>query len=406
MEKNNSITLTLLVLFIVYMTDTVIFATNFNSKFELLSHSIICIAAVCMFLYYVLKYKRFLKSDIYIFLSIISIIVSMLLAGRIFGFSYIMQACCFIFGWMFSYKYSQEKFAYNYIRIMRVIAVVSLIGYILGNQIVNIDILPNITNSNGMDFKNLFLTNIPIEFNQRRRIWGPFWEPGVYQAYLMVAIYFSLYYKYKHRVFNVLLFAVTATLTLSGAMLIPLILFSLSYIVNKDKYLSSRKTKIIIVIGLIMITSFVLLNARFDEMLFKVTGGFESHSFAFRFSSIIVNIQEFIRHPIFGSTPENLDLSRSLFMYNLTGTSYLSNTNTLFAFFAYYGLYVGLVYTWNVLLFFKSRIDSKLALIPAFIGFVATTSNENLCASLFFCTIIFLVPENERLKRIKKLAHT
>ncbi len=387
-----------LVLFVVMATDTVIFATNNDRRLQLLSSIILALLVMLFFILHFSRFKVLIKNDLYVLFVFLSIIVSMLLSGRLLnGYFYIFQIMCFAFGWLFSYKMSAESFADKYVVIMRTIAIVSLLGFFFTSAFMRIDLIPTITNTAGLEFKSFMLINIPLLSNLQRRIWGPFWEPGVFQAYLNMAFYFTLFYGKKYKLFDMVLFSITSLLTLSGAAFLPIMFFSFAYIVSNNTHKANKCVLVVLIISLI---AFVLQSAIFDEMIFKFAGGVESHSFAFRYASIVVNIKEFLMNPLFGSTPENLDAARSIFMYNLVGSSYLSNTNTYFAVFAYFGLYVGIFYTINIWRFFYYRIKHKGASLLAVIGLIATTSNENLMASLFICTVIFLVPEKVRLDRV------
>src|SRR5690554_5001051 len=320
----------LLILFIVCSTDTIFFGTNINRNFELLCISIIFFLLLLLMYFHFRKHPVLLKYDILIFLVAFSILISMLQAGRLFnGYSYIIQIICFLFGWAFSYYISVEDFQKVYRDVMRLIAIVSLLCYIFAPIIVKINFIPTLVNTSGLRFKYLIFSNVPYSSSSQRRLWGPFWEPGVFQAYLNIAIYFTLFYGGKYKVFDYIIFSLCALLTLSGAAFFPLAIFTIAYLISSHEKENMRKR--IIILSSIFLFVYFYFDPKFNEMIFKVTGGFDSYSFTFRYYSIVVNIQEFIKYPIFGSTPQNLDHSRQIFIRDLTGSDYLSNTNTFFA---------------------------------------------------------------------------
>ncbi|MEG3071866.1 MAG: hypothetical protein RQM92_14435 [Candidatus Syntrophopropionicum ammoniitolerans] len=226
---------------------------------------------------------------------------------------------------------------------------------------------------------------------------GPFREPGVFQAYLNIALYFSLFFKNKYRVFDSILFSVTALTTLSGAAFIPIVLIILAYLIAKDDE-QIKKSKI--VFGIVIILISVLLSNYYNEMIYKVTGGFESNSFAHRYTSAVVSLKSFFGYPFFGAPPEIQDAARSQMLYSLTGQSGGGTTNTYLSFFSYYGAFVGgfIVYmTWR---FIRKHTKSGLATVLVFAAIIAMTSNENLTSSLLICVLPFLMPEEERNKYV------
>lgn len=392
----NSTFVGILILIIIFLTETLLFSTNSSSVFTMVSRGGTVGLAYFMFIRYLAKYRGLTKRDLMTFMVIFSILISMVLAGRFFnGYSYITQISCLMFALFFSYECSQECFAEKYIKIMRIIAIASLIGFVFGRIIASIDFIPTITNSAGAVFKTLFITDIPVNSWAQRRNWGPFREPGVFQTYLNIALYFSLFFKNKYRVFDSILFSITAITTLSGAAFIPIALIISAYVIGKDGE-SIKKSKIVFCIAIIIIS--ILSSAHYEEMFFKLTGGFESSSFSYRYTSVVVNLKSFIEYPLFGAPPEIQDAARSQMLYLMTGQTKSGTTNTYLTFLSYYGAFVGgfLIYmTWR---FLKVHIKSMLPTLLVFAAIIAMTSNENLTASLLICVLPFLMPEAERNK--------
>lgn len=182
---------------IIYITDTLMFATNSVCAFLYVKRFGVIFIAAAMVLYRNAKNREGIQPVI-IFLSG-SIMISAILAGRFTtGYSYYTMIACIWLAYLFSREYSVEQFSYCFCRVMRIIAIVSLIGWLFASMITSVGAIPVITNTVGVKYKNLFLTVVPVLAHHAKRNMGPFWEPGAYQVYLNVALYFTLFIE-KHK---------------------------------------------------------------------------------------------------------------------------------------------------------------------------------------------------------------
>lgn len=385
-EKLKEVYFSISVLLIIYLTDTLLFATNNNELFRYIKRGLpVLITAVMVFIYIFMR-RKVTKLDIHMTFIVMSIFVSMLLSGRyLSGFSYITQAVCLVFALQYSYKVSIEKFAEKYVQIMKIIAIVSLALFVLSSLGFKFNILPTIVNTAGRSFKTAFFTNIPVSTSLGRRNWGPFWEPGVFQCYLNIAIYFSLFYVKRNRATNVVIFSLAALSTLSGAVLIPMLLIFSAYVFEK------RNTKAFgMIMGLIFLLILLFSTGLFDEIIYKLFHISSDSTIWYRLGSMLGGIKATISHPFFGAPPDTFDGIREEIIYSYTSNLGAGNTNTFITYFAHYGVFVGgylLVRLWRFSAMNKRSIISGLMI---FLAIFATTSNENLSASLLICVLLFL----------------
>ena len=314
----------------------------------------------------------------------------MFLSGRIFsGYFYITQIALLIFAFGYSLYVSFEKFSESFIFVMRIIAIVSLIAFVFSNIIRNISSIPNISNSVFNTYKCLFLTNVPLSTSLARRNWGPFWEPGVYQYYLNIALVFTVFRKRNRWHLDVMLFIVTALTTLSGAAILPMPFILLANMFDRG---SSRQFKRIIFAAITCFAVLIIFElGYFNEIIDKVAGiGEDNSSIGYRLGSALANIKATITYPLFGAAPEFQDGLRAQLIYKFTGRITSGNTNTFFGFYSYFGIAVGTYLSVRLFKFTNVITANKYARICLFIAIFLATSNENLMTSMLICILLFI----------------
>lgn len=376
------------VFFIIYITDSLIFATNEAMLFLYVKRFGVVIVTMVM-----LFYKAFIKRDtvnlIVISLSF-SILCSAINSNRIVnGYSYYTMIACLWFGYLFSKDYSLEQFSYCYCKIMRMIAIVSLVGWLFAPLITSIDAIPVITNTVGYKYKTLILTAIPMIKHHATRNMGPFWEPGAYQVYLNMALFFTLFIeKNRKKTFDVILFVITCLSTLSGAALIPMLLMITAYAFENKKIKNFGFSVVILSIILILFAT-----GSFDEVTEKMNQQDNTNSVVYRWIGIEGGIKGFLNNPIVGSTPEQNEQIKSELAMKYLGQTYASNTNTFVNYFAYYGIFVGGFMLIRAYKLFRCNMTSTFAALMCFTAFIFITSNENMMDSLMIVVLLFLKSE-------------
>ena len=369
------------VFLIIYLTDTLLFATSTISALTLARRFVpVIIAAIMLF-----TQKAIDFSLVFVFFSLF---ISMLLYyGNLYF--YVSAIALLFCGYAYSKYVSLEEFEDAFIKWMRIIAIVSLIGFFFGSVIKTIGFLPTVTNTVYRSYKVLFLTNIPISDSLSRRNLGPFWEPGAYQYYLNIALIFVLHKQGKMMWFDTALFLITLLTTMSGAAILPLPFIMLAYIVNNRK---ANSIKPFIFICAIAILGVILLQTgRFDEILNKITGEQDDgFSRGFRIGSAWANLQMAIKYPLFGANPALQDELRLETIQSLNGYATSGNTNTFLGYASYFGVFVG-VYLCNKLYGFCRRMSqSGFGTFCLFIALFLMTSNENLILSALLYVLMFL----------------
>ena len=373
---------------IIYLTDSLFFATNGMREIIAVKRiGVVVIAGLMLLRAETIKKQKY---DLIMFFLSCSVLASMALARNVAqGYSYYTMVASLWFGYLYCREYSLEQFSHCYCNIMRIIAVVSLIGWLFASEIISIGAIPTITNTVGVRYKMLFFTCIPTSMSLIGRNMGPFWEPGAYQIYLNVALFFSLFIqKNRFRILDCILFIIACITTKSGAALAPIALLLAAYTFEK------KHIKSFFAVFLLSVLIVVLFNTgMFNDITEKMAGDAETNSITYRWIGIEGAIRGFLNNPLFGSTPlKNEQIKQALAMKYL-GQRYASNTNTFLNYFAYYGILVGgfmLVRSYRL---FRTNMKSFLAAVLAFSAYFISTSNENMMASLLIVTLTFLKSE-------------
>lgn len=376
------------VFIIIYLTDTLLFATSTVSYFTL-ARRFVPVAAAAAMLFFI---KRFSLPFVFVVISI-AVSLSLFMANNS-GYFYISVIALLLCGYGCSFLISLEEFEDAFIKIMRVIAIVSLITFFFGATIKLISFIPTVTNSAGYDFKVLFLSNIPLSESRARRNCGPFWEPGVYQIYLNIAIIFVLHRQKKTMWFDSVLFLTTLLTTLSGASILPLPFIIMAYLISNLKNKSAKPFILVFVVLCAVVLLFQ--TGAFDEIITKVTGEDGGLSSGFRLGSAWANLVATVRYPFFGASPEVQDQLRMEIIYSINGYYTEGNTNTMIGYFAYFGVFVGAFFCIKIFSFCKRISQNFLGALCLFVAMVIMTSNENLILSALPYVLMFILPEKDK----------
>lgn len=375
----------LMTFIVIYLTDSLIFATNASFAFYAIKRiGVVAIAGLMLLRAETIKKQKY---DVIMFFLSCSVLASMALARNVAdGYSYYTMVASLWFGYLYSREYSLEQFSHCFCKIMRIIAIVSLLAWLFSGVIVSIGVIPTVVNSVGAKYKTLILTSVPYRLDVAKRNMGPFWEPGTYQVYLNVALFFSLFIeKGRFRIFDCVIFIVTCLTTKSGAALVPIVLLLVSYTFEK------KHIKTFFAVALLSSVILVMFNTgTFDDITEKMAGDSETNSIAYRWIGIEGSIRGFLNNPLFGSTPLKNELIKKELAMKYLGQWYASNTNTFLNYFAYYGILVGGFMLISSFRLFKTNMKSKLAALLAFSAYFVSTSNENMMASLLVVTLAFL----------------
>lgn len=311
---------------------------------------------------------------------------------------YFSIVLCPLFAIFLTYFVSYQDVSKIYVTIMAVLSAYSVVATYFLRMLPDSGLLgvPELYNANDVAFYNFGLSFVSQSYVKNRNF-GIFREPGVYQYFLLLALFlnnFTVSWQktFKHWLVNGIL-AVTMLTTLATGGFVELGIFAVILFFNKKLY-RSRKASIVVIVGILIIAiALVLIIRQKGQLYWELYGMFISkflpgeESGIDRASSIIQNALYFFRNPLVGEK-----ISEVLY-------SVQNNTSSTMILFAILGVLGGAlnVAAWFSLIWKKEQgiITNLGLLLVLFMSF----NTQNLVADVFF----WLFPTMALVERRKPL---
>ena len=266
------------------------------------------------------------------------------------------------FAFYFTYHISFQTFLKYFVLSMKVIVIVSLIGYLLIN-VINIPInLPKVVNVNGVEYYNAIIYFAPSKGFAIDRNIGCFWEPGVFSTFIIIALIFEIALKKRTSVRNVIIFIVglLSTQSTSGYLMI-LFLFILKLSLKHKGFKGLINYTVLILLGALAYLNFnsfatflYSINPKVFSKLFS-----ESSNFTSRIESSLTNLEIFFKHPVLGAGIGNAD---TLFQ-SASGAAQTSTSTYFLAIFGIFGILYTLFFVYGILSFKSLNIFSRITIL-------------------------------------------
>lgn len=308
---------------------------------------------------------------------------------------------------LLSMSFNIEVFKEIYIKVMLVLSSVSVVCFFLYKIVPELSEINVVYNSVRLPASNLI---VYIGNNYDRNM-GMFWEPGAFQAFISLALFFSILkpvINYKH----IFLFVVTIITTFSttGYLSVLIVAIMISF---RWKTIDKKTRKYFVYLAIPVFLLFLYVsagmlldtssNSVFGKLLsFREQGGMqgqvEEGSVAIRYFAIIKPIQSFFDSPLFGKGYEGLNLE---LMYYTRGM----NTCTFINWFAMYGIGFGIPLLLGLFRFSKKTYPEHMWL-GLFFLFIITISENFATNAFFFMLAMIGYKPNERIRikpHIKKV---
>ena len=277
-----------------------------------------------------------------------------------------------------------ENFAGKYITIMDIIAVLSLVCFYI--QLTNKALVYRLGNSNIVDgyiispFHTWGWTYI-FERNA-----GPFWEPGAFQGYLILAILFILNeknIKSHMKSLIVLMMAVITTMSTTGYILLA-ILICYFVVIYWQQSLKKSKDKLFMVfkvVGVIFLAIMLVRSISSSNVISNKLSA-NNQSFSIRMLHLKYGLDVVSKKMILGFGISSPALMNAIKMYGMD-----SNSVGVFAILEYFGIIFGSMFiVWNfyktckiyvnlncvvvILIFFILHMTEGLLLFPVYMSFL------------------------------------
>lgn len=349
-KKDSMIIYYLIAIFIIYASDSMLFSANSQNSINNLSKIVQLLVGSLSFVGYIL-FKKISHKELFLLLFIAISLTFTHLVNEESTIIALQRYSVILFSYVIIKSADLNKLIIAYLRIMLVIAIVSIIGYIFVHEILASGVLPTIVNGKGKVFAFGVLTNLPIS-TVRTRNWGPFVEPGVYQGYLVISIIFVLYtVKVKRKILYLIIYSIALFTTYSTTGYIAIALAILSYLLLRDNHVSKKIKLGVFVVGVIMV--FILSTNGVFYRLF--TNKFVHDNVPERLLSIKYGLLTFFYSPLFGHGSNYLQASNQL-----AGMSF-NFTNSIIGNYVIFGLVIGTMY---LIGFIKFSLILTKKLIP------------------------------------------
>lgn len=289
--------------------------------------------------------------------------------------------------------FDYSEFIEAYCRIIYFLAVVSLVMYVLATFVPQVlTPLPVVSNSLGRMSYSVFFALSPFDM----RNMGLFWEPGAFQTYLNIAIFFEIFrFRFQNKQ-RVAVLIVTLITTFSSAGFITIIFLAFTIVINQMIEKNLRKDfgflLCIIMVAVIAVwyyVSFVdpaLKYVLFGKLLRYAQDGNASSSTGVRVESIIRPFQLLfsrLQYIFIGMGPTKLV---ETFRYNYGHTM---TTCTLANWFAEHGIFFGMLMLAGFYRLIRPVSGKTVTRLMLLIVFVLCTLSEDYVRNPSILVFIF-----------------
>jgi len=408
LDKNLLTSALFLFLMFFISNDTYLFGTNSNSvmvslpRYFLLFYCCTDILPV----FYTVKNEADRKYwGIYIWMLAVLCVVSVIHSETFKSFA--LKGLCLTTGCFFATRKPMKEFVGAYIGVMTILAVFSIVLYLLSFILPSLVAhLPVVVNTAGVKISTCYLAG--MQTNQIgeaiARSFGIFWEPGVYQIYLNIAVVFLLFFQndIKGKQLIILAVAIVLTFSTTGYIVLALIIVVYTFFNPQEKELKKHYIGVITLIVLVslVLVQFLGYELVIDRVFGKLTGTNSSRD-ASRLGSIIVNTYIFIQHPLAGVGMKNMEAVFVKYSNFLLDIPTAHNTNTTLYQFAAHGVFWGIPFLVGTIKCMLKARTNKFTKICLAASVLLLFSGENLWHSILPYLLIFYGYKNtENEKRV------
>lgn len=318
-------------------------------------------------------------------------------------YDYIIFLIPLICGFIISNIIEPKLFIKYYDNILYFLSIFSIITFLIINIVPNLlNYFPITINQSGIVMKNLFFSVVYNNsyFNSN---YGLFWEPGAYQIFVNIALFFQLFLFKTINKKRVAIYILTIVTTFSTTGYFGLFFLIIIYFLSNNN-LGKKRIKNILYIFIFLFISYFIVKNLSENIYFKVFGKLE----ALFNSSLLTNNQSFISTNIRVNSlkiPLDAFLSNPLFGISFTKLNKLSLvygqsmlTATPLNWFGLFGLPGGIIFiilNWNWVKNIEKKWYIKILLL-LFLLFIVVTENFNRNAFYF---LFLFIGMKDKIKR-------
>lgn len=392
---NNKLLLIMVIIAIVVSDDTLLFGTNLDNRF-ISAKYIIIIATFCLLFIRVFAERIKINANVFLIaITMMSLLIISCVLNNDFRLGYFYRCILVMSGLLFTTVISFDDFTLHYDKVMKSLAIASLIGFALFRSFaIVLDLFPTVLNSAHMEFYNLFFTVIPKYSGGFARNYGIFREPGVFQMFLIIGLMFQMFALKRPRTKVQIVYIIALVTTFSTTGYIALIFVAILYFTKKNDSHGEKTSKVIIIVCLLLILIYLLFFTGFiykegyGSVFGKLTDSTNA-SLSARLASVVVNLKLFFNSPVWGVGVTHVDTSFAPLAQSILGVYTIHNTNTVFWQLAAYGAIFTFLWLCGIYKLCRRLSVKKIDTMVIFIIFMILFFGENLSYSLITSVLLF-----------------
>lgn len=346
--------------------------------------------------------KRINKNEIPFFLILTLVLIFQSLKFNFFPITTLLGVYIRVLTAYLVVKILDFKFIISYIKVLYFLSITSIVFYIINNLSINI-LTPISINTSGIESLyprysvfGLF-TYIP---GYSIRNSGPFWEPGAFSGYLVLALFFNYFNPIKYKKNKQLVLLTTIVTTMSTTGYICILIFYLLVYQKKIKNLFIKFFVSLLFIGAAA-NGFTEIDFLWNKIQTQYTAIDENSDGetegSGRFLSVIKDLDDIEGHEFFGRGFH----SKTRFKYTIKNqirtvglTDIMVKMGLLFFIFMMHMLFSSFKH-----FFYFHNIQSQFLLFSFFVCILVTlTSQVYFDFALFWCFLFlkFVYPKKKR----------
>lgn len=304
-----------------------------------------------------------------------------------------------IFSYIYTKYFSFFCFVSIFKKLMFAQCLLSLIMWVIATFFLKIIPLPELiyyqatTGEQQIYYSFYYFVNMAQDaYGEFYRAMGAFWEPGIFQAYIIISILFEVIYPSKKTIYSIgfiLIHILTLIVTFSTTGYVGFVVLILYLILANKKTVQMKWYVKFFMLFIMLVLVVLVLNNK--EIYMKVFGKIDEQngSYVSRYASWSGNIQLALQYPFMGVGYGNTAKHLNVLIAEYSRLGYIHQTNTFTNYFATWGIFIGGYFIYGWMRFCRRISKDIFSGIILFILFVVITSGENFLPSLFFNTLIF-----------------
>lgn len=318
----------------------------------------------------------------------------LLLFSQIIHLDFVLSYECKILQIMAGYvlfrKIPFDLFVEKYLKLMYFICLFSIPIWFAHH--IGWDIWSWAPSSGDGQYKTLFFYAVDV-YSISGRNNGPFWEPGVFQIYINIAVMFLLFLKEHFSVKYLVVFTVVLITTYSTTGYLCFAMLLITYVYNRGKKIKAIH---LILLLAFFIAAYLYITTN-EELYLKVFGKLEANSESsksaiIRSNEILFYFQLWIstiHNFLFGAGASSAYEQVSI-LHSVSEATFEGSTQTTFRELASFGLLftlIKMVLYYRFCALFTSKVMGRLAL---FVVMFIMMNTESLVYSMMFNSLFYL----------------